>query len=747
MDLDMDMYDGLPRYEDDHGFATSNGAEQDDNNSMSAASEHPISPVIAGSPSPPPDLTVSDEEEHDHKEEPAPAQSDPVPTSTPPESASKGPSPRHSAKRKSKVPFFSRQEEENAAAFAELPPDEIVSPPKQKSSARAQSAQGEPGPGPATMARRTKRKKSQKRPDVDVAAEDPEEQEATEKSQYRSGPLSKTEQNQIIRAVERFREDEDLTQEEINQVIHDNPQTSTQAIHRQLWATIQAACPSRPRRKLIMWCRQRFHNFVGRGKWTPDQDEELAGLVEKHGPKWSYIAGLINRHQKDVRDRWRNYLVCRANHKTDYWSEGEEERFRELVENSIEKIRDGLKKNSRKSPEELINWLHISEAMGYTRSRLQCMEKWKRMRAAEPLSDQVPTVLPSGSSWRLEKARNDLRRITADDKYTLMTAIRDSRVGTDAKIPWKQIVDGTFHGKYERQALVVTWGRLRKAVPDWEWKTTRDCARYLCEMYEREGDFGVAEQGEGEAAEDEPPKDATSAKRSRRKGKEAVRSAPADTSAPVGESSQDAVEPAVAADGETPASGKPREKRGKSGTKTKRDAGASRTQTETAEPANEDAVMEDQAATQSEASPLETSPQPVVREPSPELGGASPEPSPSVETQAARSRRRERKGSVEEKRNAKGKEKETSPAPPGATSAKSSKSQRRASLSNDKVDSPRRSKKQKTSESSSASKTKVNRAKVNSVGANGESKTDRRSWSVISSDMDDMEDIPARLPV
>jgi hypothetical protein len=737
--MDIDMDDGLPRYEDDHDVAASNGAEQGDNNNMSVASERLGSSVIAGSPSPllvP--TTLGDEEKDNHEEEPPRAPSDPVPTSTPPESASKVPSPRHSAKRKTKVPFFSRQEKENAAAFAELPPDEIVSPPNRKSSARAQSAQGEAGPGPATMALKTKRKKYKRQPGGSVAAEDPEEQEVTQKSQYPSGPLSEAEQNQITRAVERFREDEDLTQQEINQVIHDNPQTSTQAIHRQLWATIQAACPSRPRRKLIMWCRQRFHNFAGRGKWTEEQDDELAELVEKHGHKWSYIGGLINRYPRDVRDRWRNYLVCRDAVKTDHWSEGEEERFRELVEDSIGKIREGLKKNSRRSPEELINWQYISEAMGHTRSRLQCMEKWKRIRAAEPLPDQVPTVLPSGSSWRLERARNHLRRITADDKYTLMTAIRDSGVGTDAKIPWKQIVSGTFHGKYERQALVVTWGRLRKAVPDWEWKTTRDCARYLCEMYEREGSFGGAQQGESEEDEDDPSHDTTFTKHRRQKGK-----GPPDSRAPVRESSQDVVEPTAAVDGETRASGESRQKRGKSRDKAKRDALTSRNH---AEPANEDAVMEDQATTQSDASPLETSPQPAVREPSPELGGASPQPSPSVEASAARSKRRERNGSVEEKRSIKGKKKETSPAALKATNATSWKRPRRASLSNGKVDSHRRSKKQKTSESSFASKNKVNRPMANNVDENDESKTSRRSLSVISSDMDDMEDIPARLP-
>ncbi|KAK4124442.1 hypothetical protein N657DRAFT_644673 [Parathielavia appendiculata] len=793
--MDMDIPYGLPVYEghvatghgteeadtdsasahEDHDVATDNGTEQDDIDRRSDACDHPGIPAATDSPLPPPDSTAGDEEEDDHAEEPADPQHDPKTTSIPQESATKDPKPRHSSKRKAQVPFFSRQQEENAMAFADLPREDVVSPPMRRSSTTAQSAvQGEAGPGPSTMARKTKRKRPKKQPDDGT---DAEKQEPAERSQYRSGRLSRTEQNQIIRAVERFREDEGMTQEEINQVIHDNPQTSTQAIHRQLWASIQDACPSRTRKKLIGWCRQRFHNFTARGTWTPEQDDELADLVEKHGTRWKFIAGLINRYDKDVRDRWRNYLVCRGAHKTDVWSEGEEDRFRDLVESSIQKIRKEMKGNSRALPEKLINWLKISEAMGYTRSRLQCLEKWKRMRAAEPIADQVATVLPSGSSWRLQKARDDLRKITAEDKYTLMSAIRDSGVGKDAKIPWKQITSGTFRDKYERQALVVSWGRLRQAVPDWEWKTTRDCARYLCEMYETEGNFGAAEHGEAEETEDEVPADtatsakrrqrkgkevvrpapaatehgetgeaevnvpddkATSAKHHRRKGKEVVRPSPAVTSASLsenqgtdnGESSQKTVELTMSANGVSPASGDSRQKRGKSRSKTRRGAAAD---IETVEQTDEDAVMEDQAMTQSPGLHIETS----------SVGGTSPQPSPSLEAQAARTRRRERSASVADQTSAKGKEKVTSSAALNANSAESSKRTRRGSLSNGKVDSLPKSKKQKVlKESSSQRPTTIH------TGKNGKSKARRlgKPWSDMSSDMDDMEDIPARLP-
>ncbi|KAK4033054.1 hypothetical protein C8A01DRAFT_19951 [Parachaetomium inaequale] len=696
---DMDVPDGLPHYEDDDHFAAGGGVSQGDDDAMSVVSEPHGIPVVTDVPvfSAVPDV----DEEMDG--EGAPVQPEPI--STPPEQSAKNPGPGRSAKRKAKMTFSPNQDDENVKAFAELPLEDAGAP---------------------TVARKTKRKKPQKQPAADTAAEDLDEQaSAAERSQYRSGPLSKTEQAQITRAVERFRQDEDLTQEEVNRVMHDNPRTSDRPINRQLWASIQDACPSRPRKKLINWCRQTFHNWAGRGTWTQEQDDELAELVEKHGKKWSHIAGLINRYQKDVRDRWRNYLVCRETVKTDVWSESEEERFRELVETSIEKIREGMSENSSKSPDELLNWLNISQAMGHTRSRLQCMEKWKRMRAAEPLADKVPTVLPSGTSWRLEKARGDLRKITASDKYLLMCAIRDSGVGTDAKINWKQIVNDTFRGNYERQALVVTWGRLRKSVPDWEWKTTRDCARYLCEMYESEGGFGTAAQGERAEAEDDT---VVSTTKRRKKGKKVARAASADNLAPEPQSqvttSEDAAEK-----GNSSAAKESLRKRGKKQSKTTSDAAPPEARSKTGESADEDAP----APTKSHAKSAKKSRQ-VKKEHSPELDTAPPEPSPSVKAQAARSRRRERRGSTVERTSPK---EEVLPPTPKASSSKVSKRPRRGSLANGNMESPR-AKKQKTS-SSSASKRKVR--EVDDMPKSG-----RKSWSDISSDMDDMEDIPATQP-
>lgn len=670
--MGMDDTNGSPRSEDDHHSTTGDKASEDGDDRMSVISVPDDSPVASDSDdhidvtarphSPEDSPVVSDTDSDAETSAPLPRNRE----SASPTLNSSAKSSRHSAKRQAKLPFFPRQEEEKVQAFAELPHGDAASPPR---------------------LRRSNRRRSAPQVQADVAPEDSEEQINMGESQYRTGPLSSAEQDQITRTVERFREDEDLTQEEINQVIHDNPQTSNRPIHRQLWATVQDACPFRTRRKLISWCRQHFHNWAGRGTWTQAQDDELADLIEAHGKKWSHIAGLINRYPGDVRDRWRNYLVCRETVKTDVWSEGEEERFRELVENSIDMIRQKIGEHSRKAPEELLNWLNISEAMGHTRSRLQCIQKWKRMCEAAPLADSVPTVLPSGSSWRLDKARDQLRRITADDKYRLMCAVRDLGVGTDTKINWKQIVNGTFRNRYERQALVVTWGRLRKAVPDWEWKTTRDCARHLCEMYESEGNFGTIDESEVENG-------TAASTNKRQKGKKRTRRlAPADDLAP---ESQDQ----PLADSEP----------------------------------DDDVEMEHSMHIESHAKSTNNRSHHVEKEQSSELDSVSRESSPSVEAQAARTKRWGGRESTAEDTGAPEKSKELSSPGPKAASVKLAKRARRDSFPNGGVE-DLRSKKRKTTGSRA-------KAKANGVSK----KTNGKSWSVVSSDMEDMEDIPATLP-
>ena len=104
------------------------------------------------------------------------------------------------------------------------------------------------------------------------------------------------------------------------------------------------------------------------GTWTAEQDAELAALINVNGTAWSKIAGIINRHPEDIRDRYRNYIVCGANQRRDVWGEEEEAKLTEFVQEAMVAI-DELRNEAgddpdsliqRKSYEELIEWQNVA---------------------------------------------------------------------------------------------------------------------------------------------------------------------------------------------------------------------------------------------------------------------------------------------------------------------------------------------------------------------------------------------------
>ena len=258
--------------------------------------------------------------------------------------------------------------------------------------------------------------------------------------------------------------------------------------HAQLWVRILETCPDRHRQKIINITRKKFHNFVARGTWTKEQDQELADMIAIHGQKWSQIAAIINRHPEDVRDRFRNYIVCGDSQRKDAWNEGEEKRLTQYVIEAMEAIdelramdpdRDLLKKPY----EELIDWQNISERMDRTRSRLQCITKWKSMNIRTNGSDKLASGQPDAQiSFRLEKARRQLSAMPEEERFRFVLAIQATNASTEAKVPWQRLVDKTFRNQWHRTTQVLLWRRLKMRIPEYQEKSLRACADYLVEL-------------------------------------------------------------------------------------------------------------------------------------------------------------------------------------------------------------------------------------------------------------------------
>jgi len=416
--------------------------------------------------------------------------------------------------RQPKPSFFERDAEDTAQAFAELPSNEVAATPqpakpKTKRRLPIDIPDEESGPPPkrqrSSLLDSPKAAKASKGSTETAAAKNtPGRKKAPEtavknSTGYLTGALTKTEVAQVEGAVEAFRADYGMEKHEVNAMIQQNPKDANlkdNSRHEELWSRIVEACPTRPRQKLLNWCRQKFHNFVARATWTPEQDAELRQMVQQHGTKWSVIGQLINRHQKDVRDRWRNYLVAGDNQRKAAWSEQEEKDFLEIVAEVLcifqkerERDPDGDMFKTGKTNEELVDWNVVAERMKFTRSRLQCQEKWRRMREANKInSTLLAGQLEPDQRWRLRRARHEIASMSHADMYHIVLAIPavDGGAKEDILINWKAILESQ-RKKYHRYTGMLLWSRLRQLVPDQENKNVQECAKELITMYQTDG--------------------------------------------------------------------------------------------------------------------------------------------------------------------------------------------------------------------------------------------------------------------
>lgn len=201
-----------------------------------------------------------------------------------------------------------------------------------------------------------------------------------------SGPFTQEEMNIIKLQMQKFREAHDMSEYDQNQLIADGPS----ALSKELFNQICAELPFRDRISILKHCRRRYHNFGVRGAWTDDDDERLLQAYEQHPQQWRLIGKLIGRHQEDVRDRYRNYLVCGDQQKKSYWSPEEVIQLGAVVKEALEMIAEMKQEDFQRDPNstefsepniQYVDWNIVSEKLNHTRSRLQCIVKWKQLTA------------------------------------------------------------------------------------------------------------------------------------------------------------------------------------------------------------------------------------------------------------------------------------------------------------------------------------------------------------------------------
>lgn len=299
------------------------------------------------------------------------------------------------------------------------------------------------------------------------------------------GRLSPEEVEAIACAIEGYRDQNDLTQVEINDLIQRDAKTDGS----QLWKHVSEQVPDIPRAKLRKYCRRTFHNFPARAAWTEQHDQELREAYEKYPGRWKQIGEAINRFSEDCRDRWRNYLACGDNLKKNVWDNEEEQRLKEIVQEVIDMIRE-IKRVSKdprdkdKSDESLIDWKVISQKMNHTRSRLQCMNKWKKLREREDADAKDPVLNQAiSATWRLEEGLKNARRMDPKTKLMLLYSIRDFGAGREGTIPWKR-VQQEVPGRPRKMAMRVAFRQMRQQIQGNEDMKLQDIVDLLIDAYE-----------------------------------------------------------------------------------------------------------------------------------------------------------------------------------------------------------------------------------------------------------------------
>ncbi|KAF4628922.1 hypothetical protein G7Y89_g9228 [Cudoniella acicularis] len=332
-------------------------------------------------------------------------------------------------------------------AWAE-PEPEAAPIPSSATKAKRRLPTGSPGPS------KPKSKKTSKQPNGTPKSPNPKKK--AQSSQAASASKSRVPNEDIqamTDAIETYREANNLTQFQVNDLI----QKPTNVSSKELWKEVLEAVPDLPRRKVFDTCRRKFHNYAARGSWTKEQDEELKDAYEQFPGKWKQIGQLINRFPEDVRDRWRNYLICGENLQKEVWSKGEESHLRVAVAECVEIVRELRRvtddaRYATLDDESLIDWKLVSEKMDHTRSRLQCINKWKMLKERQDSDVEDPAVNApiAAATWRLEEAEHQSRAMNASRKLQLLYAIRDTGAGREGKIPWNTVDKALPNSKGQR---------------------------------------------------------------------------------------------------------------------------------------------------------------------------------------------------------------------------------------------------------------------------------------------------------
>lgn len=220
------------------------------------------------------------------------------------------------------------------------------------------------------------------------------------------------------------------------------------------WETLTKVLPHRSRASVYKHVRRTYHIFNVRGKWTPQEDEELSKLVNEKEGQWKNIGQIMGRMPEDCRDRWRNYVKCGNQRASNKWSAEEEEKLKQVIHSIL----------SEHDP--VINWTVVSEKMGGQRSRIQCRYKWNKLLKREAVA----------------RAKS----MDTQDRIWLLTRLKDLGFENSEIVDWNVLASLHPKNLWSGPDLKMCFEKMRSSIREFRLKSLNEILDLLLQDIARD---------------------------------------------------------------------------------------------------------------------------------------------------------------------------------------------------------------------------------------------------------------------
>ncbi|KAI0259331.1 hypothetical protein BC834DRAFT_906793 [Gloeopeniophorella convolvens] len=243
---------------------------------------------------------------------------------------------------------------------------------------------------------------------------------------YKKGVFSRREEEQIRSAIEAYRAERGLPEDQILKLIF-----AKQSKDTDFWRQVALSVPMRPVKSVWTHVRRLWDPMAKKGKWTKSEDTRLEAAVKKLGQAWEKVSKRVGRSPADCRDRHRNHLKNLSVRRGGLWTQEEED--------DLERIVWGVLADPGVNPSS-IPWCKVAEMMGHRRNRQQCRNKWViLMHARKP-------------EW------------TKTDTYVLVSKIASLCVDDESDIDWNSFPDPGWN-VWTGPELRKKWASLKATTP------------------------------------------------------------------------------------------------------------------------------------------------------------------------------------------------------------------------------------------------------------------------------------------